>query len=489
MGEYAIDWVYDELRMFDMKTLRRYVSLSFYKTFLATVAVLTFIISIGGLFRITDLLARGIEPGPVLQVFLSGLPNGMIYAIPVSSLTAALLVFGRLSGDSEVTAMRACGISMVRVALWLLPFSLAASFLCLYMNSEMIPLQYYLRWRATSELRSDSALRLLEVGRTVSLRDDLRVFVGAVDDDGTLQQVRIFDERDGGRLREIKANRGTVEHDEEAGIAYLTLEQVTIDPFQFDSPGAAYSDRWKMQLAEDTRQTYVQRDKHRNFYDLYVLPRELELEASRLEESEWLENRARALQQDAYAEAEQIRHEAWQAHERALVEVQDLHAKSREADAPDTADALEKQAAELEADAASSLAAAEEMALDIEKSVEPKVALLLRQGRNASAGIGESKERLRERSMDMRIVLNQRILLSASPILFLFFGIPMGIRPHRKETSVGIAASLIVMFTFYIVLTVFGEFKGHPQLRPDQLVWLPGLVMLFTDLVLLRRMR
>ncbi len=472
-----------------MNILRLYVSRAFYKTFFATVAVLTFIISIGGLFRITDLLARGIEPGPVLQVFLSGLPNGMIYAIPVSSLTAALLVFGRLSGDSEVTAMRACGVSMARVAFWLFPFSLVASLLCLYLNSEMIPLQYYLRWRATSELRADSALHLLEVGRTVSISDELRLFVGAIEDDGTLKQIRIFDERDGGRLREIKADRGIVETDSDTGAVYLTLERVTIDPFQFESPGAAYSDRWQMRLAQDTRQTYVQRDKHRNFHDLFVLSRELVIEAERLVEGRWLTERARRMQQEAYAEAERLRREAWYSHERVREKVSQLRARSVELESSGEGALLQDHATQLEKESAADLVRAEYKALQMQQDVAPKVALLLRQSRIAQEGIGESEERLRERALDMRIVLHQRLLLSFSPMLFLFFGIPMGIRPHRRETSIGIAASLVVMFMFYIILTLFGEFKGHPQLRPDHLVWIPGGVMVLVDLVLLRRMR
>ncbi len=472
-----------------MKTLRAYVTRSFWATFSATVAVLTFIISIGGLFRITDLLARGIEPGPILQVFLSGLPNGMIYAIPVGSLTAALLVFGRLSGDAEITAMRACGISIARVASWLLPFSLGASFLCLYLNSEMIPLQYYMRWRATAELRADSFLSLLEVGRTVSLSDDLRIFVGSVQDDGTLKQVRIFDQRDAGRLREIKADRGMLANDPDTGAILLTLEGVTIDPFQFDSPGAAYSDRWQMPLGQSARQVYIQRDKHRRFHDLYVLSRKLELDADRLGEASWLTQRARLLQQEAYGKAEKLRMEAWRAHTHAQDEVTHLRSQAAAIDASDTATWLLTRAKQREAEAAEMLSQAESEALRIEEEAWPMVRLLMRQSREAQHGIEEPEDRLRERALEMRIVLNQRLLLSFAPILFLFFGIPMGIRPHRRETSIGIAASLLVMFGFFIILTLFGEFRGHPQIRPDQLVWIPGILMVWADIILLWRMR
>ncbi|MFU8780104.1 MAG: LptF/LptG family permease [Kiritimatiellia bacterium] len=473
-----------------MTTLRTYVTRAFLSTFLLTVIVLTFIISIGGLFRITDLLARGIAAGPILRVFFSGLPNGLIYAVPVGTLTAALLVFGRLSGDCEVTAMRACGISMMRVAAWFFPFALLASLVCLYANSELLPLQHYERWRATSELRADAALSIIEVGRTVTLRDDLRLFVGAIREDGVLENIRIFDQREGGRLREIKAERGVLEDDSESGAVYLAMDRVTIDPFQFDSPGAAYSENWRVALAQRSGQVYWQRDKDRNFFDLYVLPRLLELEAAGLEQAARLREQVEHLRQEAAAEAQLIREQAQLAYDSVMDEVQQLRDRASEIQAPDTAVALRKLVDEATVMAEADLVQAEEAAVEKESAPGRIIGVLNQQIRHLETmASADSPERLRARAMDMRILLNQRVLISFSPMLFLFFGIPMGIRPHRRETSIGIASSLVAIFLFYIVLMVFGELKGYPQFRPDLLVWLPGLILLFADVVLLRRLR
>lgn len=472
-----------------MKTLRKYVNRSFYGTFLITVGILTFIISIGGLFKITDLLAKGIQPGPIIKVFLSGIPYGMVYAVPVAALTAALLVFGRLSGDCEIIAMRSCGISMQRVALWLLPFAVATSLVCVYINSELIPWQHYVRWQATSQLKAESAVGLLEVGRTVSIGDDLRVFVGAIRPDGALEQIRIFDEREEGQVREIKAERGTLSDDPETGAVWLYLEDVTIDPFQFGSPGAAYSEKWRMMVSRQKKDIYIRRDKYQNFLNLFLLTRRLEGEIARLEQADHLRMRANHLRQSAYMEAETLRVAAWSALEEAQSTASQLRKRADLARSRDTANMLRRRANALESAALANETRVREKALSIEQEEASMVQLLARQATDILAASEESKMRLRERVMDMRILLNERIVLSLSPILFLYFGIPMGIRPHRRETSAGIAASLVVVFVFYIVLKVFGEFKDHPQLRPDHLVWIPGLLLLSADVYLLRRLR
>lgn len=463
-----------------MKTLRGYVNKSFYVTFVATVAVLTFIISIGGLFKITDLLARGIEAGPVLRVFLSELPTGLAYAVPVSALTAALLVFGRLSADHEVTAMRACGISIGRVGLWLLPFGVVASLLCVYVNSELLPLKHFVRWQATSELKADAAIELLEVGRTVVVDEGLRVYVGGRDPEGGLEDIRIFDQRDPEGAREIKAERGRLADAQSRTNLALILEQVTIDPFAFDSPGAAYSERWRVQLATREKRPYHPRDKDQSFSGLYLSARLLELEASRLDSAAWMMGRANEARQAAYLEAEDLR--------LGVVTLQEQIEEYRgamDAVAADRREIAEAQVAALRREVDEVLA----RALQIEAAAGELARVKEREAKELRGTSVDSPERLRRRAMEMRIELNQRLLMSLSVLLFLYFGIPMGIRPHRRESSIGIAMSLGMVFCFYILMTLMEELADQAALRPDLLTWVPGGGVLVADVVLFWRQR
>ena len=122
-----------------MRTLNHYISHSFLVTFLATVVVLTFVGSIGGLYTASKLVSRGIEWQPILKMLVSGMPAALAFTIPVSVLFSTLLVFGRLSADSEITAMKACGISLWKIVRWMIPVSLLLSAICLYVNSDLVP--------------------------------------------------------------------------------------------------------------------------------------------------------------------------------------------------------------------------------------------------------------------------------------------------------------------------------------------------------------
>lgn len=74
-----------------------------------------------------------------IEYFLWGLPQIVIYVIPMALLLAVLLTMQRLSADSEITAMKAGGIGLARIAAPLLVVGLVVSLLSLALQEEVVP--------------------------------------------------------------------------------------------------------------------------------------------------------------------------------------------------------------------------------------------------------------------------------------------------------------------------------------------------------------
>ncbi|MBI5699602.1 LptF/LptG family permease [Candidatus Saganbacteria bacterium] len=74
-----------------------------------------------------------------LQLFIFRLPTVVVYIFPMATLLAALLGFGRLSKDSEITAFRASGISLFRLIVPVLALGLMISFVNLVFNEIVVP--------------------------------------------------------------------------------------------------------------------------------------------------------------------------------------------------------------------------------------------------------------------------------------------------------------------------------------------------------------
>lgn len=77
----------------------------------------------------------------VLEYLVCRLPQVMMFTLPMATLLSCLLTFGRLSGESELTALRASGISFLRIAAPALAFFFFLSLFSYWMNDNLVPQQ------------------------------------------------------------------------------------------------------------------------------------------------------------------------------------------------------------------------------------------------------------------------------------------------------------------------------------------------------------
>jgi lipopolysaccharide export system permease protein len=63
--------------------------------------------------------------------------------------------------------------------------------------------------------------------------------------------------------------------------------------------------------------------------------------------------------------------------------------------------------------------------------------------------------------------------ISAMTIL----AIPLGIKVHRRDTSLNTGIALCLCIGYYFVMAMLSLFGDYPRLRPDILVWIPNMVL------------
>lgn len=124
-----------------MNLLDRYILKSVLFTCLAAVGLFAFILIIGNALRelFGYALSGQLSPMVVLQLIALLVPYVMMYALPAGMLTGVLLTLGRLSADSEITAMRSAGLSLGRIARPVILLGIAGMVLSLYVNFEFMP--------------------------------------------------------------------------------------------------------------------------------------------------------------------------------------------------------------------------------------------------------------------------------------------------------------------------------------------------------------
>ena len=363
-----------------MRTLHRHHFADFLFLSAATALVLVFVICVALVFGAADLVAQGVGAAALLKVVILGLPEILPFAIPVSLLTATLLLFGRLSSDGEITALKACGISLWSLISPLLLFSLLMTVLCLWFNHEVVPRNRLRQRSFVHELSEVSPLDFFPAGQTIDDFPGMTLWIERIED-GELFNIRIYDQRDGEVPREIQANRGVVFLEQDSSLM-LDLFEVTIDPFDTARPGPAVIGQWTVRITE-TRQ------------------------------------RARYRERTADRESLVL----WQ-------EARELTDTS-----PD----------------------------------------------------GLTYEERRGQAMELRVELNKRSALAVACFAFVLLGMPLGIKAHRQESSVGGAISLAVVLVFYVFLVVAESLRSRPAFRPDLLIWTPVLLSMILGWKLVRR--
>jgi lipopolysaccharide export system permease protein len=126
---------------FGLSVMDRYILSELVMPFLFGVVAFSSIgVSVGAAF---DLVRRvtefGLSPAIAAQIFLLRLPYFVSLALPTSMLLSCLMVYGRLSSDSELVALRSCGVSLYRLVAPAIALSLVMTAVTFAFNEAVVP--------------------------------------------------------------------------------------------------------------------------------------------------------------------------------------------------------------------------------------------------------------------------------------------------------------------------------------------------------------
>ena len=124
-----------------MKIIDRYIGKEILVTTLFAVAVLSLVLVLGNVFKqLLDLLVNQDAPLALILSFIGYiLPFSRSFTIPWGFLTAVLLVFGKLSAENELIALKSNGISIPRICHPLAVLTVVACLLCFWINVSVAP--------------------------------------------------------------------------------------------------------------------------------------------------------------------------------------------------------------------------------------------------------------------------------------------------------------------------------------------------------------
>ena len=215
-----------------MFILNWYVTKNFLATFSMAIVVLTFAMTGANLMKVIEYISQGIPPLIAGKFLLLALPMALAFSIPWAALVSIMLVFGRMSADNEITAMRACGISILQIISPIIVSSFLLSCLCLWLQLQVGPPALGDARDLVKSAAANSPLAFFTPGIPVQL-GDLTFFIDSKDSEGNedhIYGVQIYlPDKDGTTKQDILASRGTLSVDSASQVLTVTLYDALVE--------------------------------------------------------------------------------------------------------------------------------------------------------------------------------------------------------------------------------------------------------------------
>ncbi len=215
-----------------IKILDKYIITQLIGPFLFGFFLFVTIIAIDPLMSTLQSIVNENIPMSVMgRWFLNRLPQDMIFTFPMSVLLANLLVFGRMSKDSETTALRAGGTNFFRIMLPVVIFALFITAVSFVFNELVVPTAN----QEARNIRRQEIMRLVEPEATENsvMRTSDGAFAYArkvYEKRGLMEKVLLEYYDDTGVLKK-RISAATAEWDGSAWVLKAVIEQA-YDPTQ-----------------------------------------------------------------------------------------------------------------------------------------------------------------------------------------------------------------------------------------------------------------
>jgi lipopolysaccharide export LptBFGC system permease protein LptF len=138
-----------------MYIYQKYILRRLIIVFVASVVIVTGLLFVGNILKMIEKIAFGIKAMSFFKMMLYMVPNLLSYALPMSILTACLLVFGKLSAENELIALRTSGISLMKIVLPVVLFALFIGCFSMVQLGVIKPAAYSARRNFSKQIKKN----------------------------------------------------------------------------------------------------------------------------------------------------------------------------------------------------------------------------------------------------------------------------------------------------------------------------------------------
>ena len=430
-----------------MKRIDRYIFKEHLIPFVLSLLVLLFILLANFMLKSIDkFLGKGLSLGVLVEYLFYNMAWILALAVPMAVLISTLTAFGRFSADNEITAMRASGISTMKLLRAPLFFGITIACLMTYFNNQILPdMNHNARSLSANISKKRPDLEFSE-GLFTEAIPNYSIYVDRREDrDGVnhFYDISIFNNKDNGSQRTITADHGTIESINDGVILHLDNGQIhelmkkTSDYTQIDFE--------KYDIAVPIENLALQRKnlKSRGDREMTYSMMVEKIDGIKIKKDNILKRIKTRVENESFLNIENI----------------------------DSKDIIETKLISFEKRAIDSLSV-----LNNPKALKS----FKRRIKNLKRGINNDFRLLSnyENSMNRYLVeLHKKFSIPFASIVFILVGAPLGVMARRGNFALSTTISLGFFIIYWAFLIGGEQLADRGTISPFMSMWLPNIIL------------
>ncbi|HUI91191.1 MAG TPA: LptF/LptG family permease [Chitinivibrionales bacterium] len=433
--------------------LYRYIIREHILPFLYSLGIIIFILSMQFLVQLLpNIIAKGLSPGVVLELYLINIAWVMALAIPMAILVSTLMAFGQMSGNNEIMAIKASGHN---VTFLLAPVFAAACVLTVltnYFSNDILPDANHHATNLLTDISRKKPAALLEPGVLITSFENYALYAKKVNaNTGALRDVKIFSQVPGEDPSTTVADHGEVTLTKDEKLLRLTLYNGETHRQSVKNKNEYFVGRFKRQVIFIKNvDTELKRTNSSNRSD-----REMSSEMMLDEIAQYKRTRASYFKSFA-----------------GVIDSSLSRIDALERMARDTGAAAPRDSA---ADSAKTFAAwlsmfntpaAKEIGATDARSAQSLSGRLASQARYETQKIAQ-----------LMVEVHKKFSIPVACIVFVLIGAPLGIMARRGGIAVGAAYSLFFFIVYWAFLIAGESMADNLVISPFAAMWTANIVI------------
>jgi len=461
-------------KFFRMRVINGYLSKTVGVAFGMSLLIVTFIMLMGSMVKIFELIFKKFSVFAIIHILTYIFPEVICYSLPFSMAAATLLVFSRLSADGEVTAMKATGISVFRIAAPCITLSIVIAIIAVYAYNNVLPKAHFAQRNIISSYEIDDISGMIETGTWMPI-GRYNLFVSGREGD-VYKNIHIIENKDDGSSRQILASRTTIKTIRNKNKLLFEMHDVVSEERSSQHTNSyirTKAGRVDMYVSLDTlmkkkKKIIVKKEAD---FTTRELDRQIDNNVSEIVS---IAIKHKVNPSHLYSQLKTAK-KLWSKLQKQKAWKKVLKIRKRK----------EKKAwvdnirSEINKDYLNALISVD--------GKQGKTTKLFRKWYKTWMPVNQINNYL-EANSRMKTQVQYRYSYALASIAFAIIGIPLGIRAHRSEKTIGFLICLALIAVHYALVISITAFNDNYAMRPDLLVWAPDILFVVTGSLLLWRL-